>query len=85
MGSVAATSASGAVSISWSPADNATSQVVIAVNATDDTDFCLAVKGTSDDSHTCPGLTSGTAYVVLVIALHPGGYTLGNVVTHTAN
>ena len=84
-GSVEATSASGAVSITWNPADNATSQVVIAVNPADDTDFCLAVKGSSDDTHTCTGLTSGTSYVVLVIALHSGGYTLGNVVTHTAN
>ena len=83
---VAATSASGVVSINWSPADNATSQVVIAVNATDDTDFCLALKGSSDASHTCPGLTAGTAYVILVIALDgQGGYTLGNVVTHVAN
>ena len=85
VGSVAAASAAGAATITWSPADNATSQVVIAVNAADDTDFCLAVKGAGDSSHTCPGLNAGTTYVVLVIALHPGGYTLGNVVTHTVN
>ena len=86
VGSVAAVSASGDATITWSPADNASSQVVIAVNATDDTDYCLAVKNISADSHTCTGLTAGTTYVVLVIALHgQGGYTLGNVVTHTLN
>ena len=85
-GSVAATSASGAATITWSPADNATSQVVIAVNPTDDTDYCLNVKSSSADSHTCTGLTAGTTYVILVIALHgQGSYTLGNVVTHTLN
>ena len=85
-GSVAATSASGAATITWSPADNATSQVVIAVNPTDDTDYCLDVKNSSADSHTCTGLTAGTTYVILVIALHgQGSYTLGNVVTHTLN
>ena len=85
VGSVAAASAAGAATITWSPADNATSQVVIAVNPADDTDYCLAVKGSSDASHTCPGLTSGTSYVILVIALHSGGYTLGNVVAHSVN
>ena len=86
VGSVAAVSASGDATITWSPADNASSQVVIAVNATDDTDYCLAVKNSSADSHTCTGLTAGTTYVVLVIALYgQGGYTLGNVVTHTVN
>ena len=85
VGSVAAASAAGSATITWSPADNATSQVVIAVNPADDTDYCLAVKGSSDASHTCPGLTSGTSYVILVIALHSGGYTLGNVVTHSVN
>ena len=86
VGSVAATSAAGAATITWSPADNASSQVVIAVNVADDTDFCLAVKISSVDSHTCTGLTAGTTYVILVIALDGrGGYTLGNVVTHIAN
>jgi hypothetical protein len=86
VGSVAAASAAGAATITWSPADNASSQVVIAVNATDDTDYCLEVKNSSADSHTCTGLTAGTTYVVLVIALYgQGGYTLGNVVTHTVN
>ena len=86
VGSVAATSAAGAATITWSPADNASSQVVIAVNVADDTDFCLAVKTSSVDSHTCTGLTAGTTYVILVIALDGrGGYTLGNVVTHIAN
>ena len=85
-GSVAAVSASGDATITWSPADNATSQVVIAVNPTDDTDYCLNVKNSSADSHTCTGLTAGTTYVILVIALHgQGSYTLGNVVTHTLN
>ena len=79
VGSVAATSAAGAVSITWSPVANATSQVVIAVNTADDADFCLAPLGSGASSHTCPGLTVGGSYVVLVIALHPGGYTLGNV------
>ena len=83
---MAAVSASGAATITWSPADNATSQVVIAVNPTDDTDYCLNVKSSSADSHTCTGLTAGTTYVILVIALHgQGSYTLGNVVTHTLN
>ena len=86
VGSVAAASAAGSATITWSPADNATSQVVIAVNAADDTDFCLAVKSSSVDSHTCTGLTAGKTYVILVIALDGrGGYTLGNVVTHIAN
>ena len=61
VGSVAATSAAGAATITWSPADNATSQVVIAVNANDDTDFCLAVKDSIADNHTCSGLTAGAA------------------------
>ena len=86
VGSVAAVSASGDATITWSPADNATSQVVIAVNPTDDTDYCLDVKNSSADSHTCTGLTAGTTYVILVIALHgQGSYTLGNVVTHSLN
>ena len=85
LNSVAATSAAGAMTITWSPPDNASSQVVIAVNATDDTDFCLAPLTSGASSHTCPGLTIGARYVVLVIALHPGGYTLGNVETHVVN
>ena len=85
VGSVAATSAAGAATITWSPADNASSQVVIAVNTADDADFCLAPLGSGASSHTCPGLTVGGSYVVLVIALHPGGYTLGNVVPLVVN
>lgn len=85
-GNVAASSASGAVTITWDAGTGASSHVVIAVNAADDTDFCMAVKASSDSEHTCPGLNVGTSYVVLVIALDgAGGYTLGNVVTHTVN
>ena len=85
VGSVAATSAAGAISISWSPAAHATSQVLIAVNTADDADFCLQPLSSGASSYTCSGLTVGGSYVVLVIALHPGGYTLGNVVPLVVN
>ena len=85
VGSVAADSAAGSATITWSPADNASSQVVIAVNANDDTDFCLAVKDSIADNHTCSGLTAGADYVILVIALDGrGGYTL-DFVLHMVN
>ena len=85
VGSVAAASAAGSATITWSPADNASSQVVIAVNANDDTDFCLAVKDSIADNHTCSGLTAGADYVILVIALDGrGGYTL-DFVLHMVN
>ena len=81
---VDAMSANGVVTISWTPGDSAMSQVVIAVNAADDTDFCLAVKAGDASSHTCDrALTVGTSYVLLVIALDgQGNYMLGNVAPH---
>ena len=81
---VDAMSASGIVTISWTPGDSAMSQVVIAVNAADDTDYCLAVKAGDASSHTCDeALTVGTSYVLLVIALDgQGNYMLGNIATH---
>ena len=66
-------------------AANATSQVLIAVNTADDADFCLQPLSSGASSYTCSGLTVGGSYVVLVIALHPGGYTLGNVVPLVVN
>ena len=81
---VDAMSANGVVTISWTPGDSAMSQVVIAVNAADDTDFCLAVKAGDASSHTCDkALTVGTSYVLLVIALDgQGNYMLGNIAPH---
>ena len=82
-----AVDAAGAPTVSWTAGDSAVSQVVIVVNAADDTDYCLDVVAGDASSHTCTdALTSGATYVVLVIALDDeGGYMLGNVVTHTAS
>ena len=84
---VAASSDAGVVTVDWTPGDSAASQIVIAVNVADDTDYCLMALGADASSHTCdPALTAGETYVILVIALDgQGGYALGNVVTHTAN
>ena len=84
---VAATSAGGAITVTWMPGDLAASQVIIAVNAVDDTDYCLHVDTSGVlAEHECPNLTAGQIYVVLIIALDgQGGYELGNVVSHTAS
>ena len=84
--SVAATSASGTITVNWMPGDLAASQVIIVVNATDDTDYCLHVDTSGTLAmHECPRLTAGQTYVVLVIALDAqGNYMLGNVETHVA-
>ena len=61
---VDAMSASGIVTISWTPGDSAMSQIVIAFNPADDTDYCLAVKAGDASSHTCDSaLTVGESYV----------------------
>ena len=83
---VAATSSGGTITINWMPGANTASQVIVAVNTMDDTDYCLHVdtSGTLAE-HECPNLTPGQTYVVLIIALDgQGGYELGNVVPHTA-
>ena len=84
--SVAATSASGTITINWMPGDLAASQVIIAVNVTDDTDYCLHIDTSGTLAmHECPRLTTGQTYVVLVIALDAqDNYMLGNVETHVA-
>ena len=87
---VQATSSGDTITVSWSPGSGASSQVIVAVNVLDDTDYCLGFDATgSASSHECPGLTNGETYVVLVIALDgAGGYRLGrdaqgDLVTHT--
>ena len=77
----------GVPTVTWTAGDSAASQVVIVVNAADDTDYCLGVVAGDASSHTCTdALTSGASYVVLVIALDgQGGYMLGNVAAHTAS
>ena len=77
----------GVPTVTWMAGDSADSQVVIVVNAADDTDYCLGVVAGDASSHTCTdALTSGASYVVLVIALDgQGGYMLGNVAAHTAS
>ena len=89
---VAATSSGDTITVMWSPGAGASSQVIVAVNVLDDTDYCLDVDPTGTaSSHECPGLTIGETYVVLVIALdEEGGYRLGkdaqgNLVTHTVS
>ena len=78
---------SGVPTVSWTTGNSANSQVVIVVNAADDTDWCLGAVAGDASSHTCTdALTSGASYVVLVIALDgQGGYMLGNVAAHTAS
>ena len=73
--------------MTWMPGDLAVSQVIVAVNASDDTDYCLHVDTSGMLArHECPNLTAGQTYVVLIIALDgQGGYQLGNVVTHPAS
>ena len=87
---VAATSAGDTITVTWTPGGGAASQVIVAVNVLDDTDYCLGFDATgSAASHECPGLSGGVTYLVLVIALDgAGGYRLGrdgrgNLVTHT--
>ena len=86
---VAATSEGEKITVSWTPGAGAASQVIVAVNVLDDTDYCLGDDATgSASSHDCPDLTIGATYVVLVIALDGAGdYRLGkddqgNLVTH---
>ena len=86
---VAATSEGEKITVSWTPGAGAASQVIVAVNVLDDTDYCLGFDATgSAASHDCPDLTIGATYVVLVIALDGAGdYRLGkddqgNLVTH---
>ena len=83
---VAATSSGGTITVTWTPGAQAASQVIVAVNSADDTDFCLHVDTSGTlASHDCPSHTVGATYVVLVIALDgQGGYMLGNVGTHVA-
>ena len=87
---VAAASADGTITVTWTPGAGASSQVIVAVNVLDDTDYCLGFDPTGRaSSHECPGLTISATYVVLVIALDgAGGYRLGkdaqgHLVTHT--
>ena len=87
---VAAAAADGTITVTWTPGSGASSQVIVAVNVLDDTDYCLGFDPTGRaSSHECPGLTISATYVVLVIALDgAGGYRLGkdaqgNLVTHT--
>ena len=87
---VVAASADGTITVTWTPGSGASSQVIVAVNVLDDTDYCLGFDPTGRaSSHECPGLTISATYVVLVIALDgAGGYRLGkdaqgNLVTHT--
>ena len=87
---VQAASSGDTITVSWTPGSGASSQVIVAVNVLDDTDYCLGFDATgSASSHECPGLSSGETYVVLLIALDgAGGYRLGkdaqgNLVTHT--
>ena len=77
--SVAATSSGGTITLTWTPGALATSQVIIAVNYADDTDYCLHVETTGTlAEHDCVDLTVGANYVVLVIALDgQGNYMLG--------
>ena len=86
-GVMATSDAAGMVTVDWMPGADAMSQVVIVVNAADDTDYCLGIVAGDASSHTCPeALTSGATYVVLVIALDDeGGYKLGNIATYTAS
>ena len=87
---VVATSADGTITVSWTPGSGAASQVMVVVNAIDDTDYCLGFDATgSVSSYECEGVTAGATYVVLVIALDgQGGYAIGrdvqgNLATHT--
>ena len=83
---VAATSSGGTVTVTWMPGAQSASQVIVAVNNADDTDYCLHVDTSGTlDSHDCENLTVGATYVVLLIALDgQGGYMLGNVEMHVA-
>ena len=88
---VEATSSGGTISVTWMPGALATSQVIIAVNTEDNTDYCLEVDTSGAlASHECENLTVGATYLVLVIALDgQGGYMLGKgaddmIVTHVA-
>ena len=83
---VTAESVDGTITVSWIPGSGAASQVIIAVNVADDTDYCLDFDPNgSVSSFECTGRTAGQVYAVLVIALDSqGGYALGNVVTHRA-
>ena len=88
---VAATSTGGTITVMWTPGAQSASQVIVAVNAADTTDYCLHVETSGTlDSHDCEALTVGANYVVLVIALDgQGGYMVGRgangmIVTHTA-
>ena len=76
---VVATSADGTITVSWTPGSGAASQVMVVVNAIDDTDYCLGFDATgSGSSYECEGVTAGATYVVLVIALDgQGGYAIG--------
>jgi len=72
------------VTVTWVPASGTTAQVVVVVNANDDTDYCLTVLDVDASTYTCENRTPGQTYVGLVIGLLPDdGYTLGNVVTIT--
>ena len=79
-------SVDGTITVSWIPGTGAASQVIIAVNVIDDTDYCLDFDPSgSVSSSECTGRTAGQVYAVLVIALDgQGGYALGNVVTYRA-
>ena len=72
------------VTMTWVPGSGTTAQVVVVVNANDDTDYCLTVLPVDATTYTCENRTPGETYVGLVIGLLPDdGYTLGNVVTIT--
>ena len=83
---VAATSSGGTITVTWTPGAQAASQIIVAVNSVDDTDYCLQLDPSGTlASHNCGDLTVGATYVVLVIALDgQGEYMLGNVETHVA-
>ena len=76
---VAATSWHGTITVTWAPGEMAASQVIVVVNALDDTDYCLGFDPSGNaSSYQCSGRARGATYVVLVIALDgQGGYEIG--------
>ena len=81
LGTITNLALSSSLELTWTPAMNAASQVVIVVNAADDTDFCLGSLSGTASSYTCStaDAATGSNYVGLVIALDgQGGSTVSN-------
>ena len=81
---LAVSSSAGTITATWTPGSGATSQTIVVVNTSNDTDYCLeSAAAATLATYQCAGRSEGQTYKVLVIALDDsGGYATASA-THS--